>query len=441
MSDQELLSKLKVKRFNQLNEKRYEGGRLQRLIYRFKKISAEKGAFSAFVILTPLYARFLMIEIGKKVRESVKNRKFRKDIALINMDLDSSLPSDINMPLVYSIKITGGLGDALMVARFVRDFQNEIDGDAYFDVYAQSPGIVSFFYENIPGFRKVFYQESYSLGLPGYDFSLIANQFVTFNEQQFSASKIVKRFPKVLEAYSVNSNIRTSIEKYISVHPYLDGAFADVATKQGKKRYSYLHEMVGIKYSENKLDLTLDEHVLERLGIASVKYITIHDGWDNNFNLAAARPTKALPYDTWVTIVDKIKEELPGIKIVQLGGKTGANIPGVDFNFRNRIKFKESAAVIAGSLLHIDAESGLVHLGAALGTKCLVAFGPTNIDWFGYDTNINIAPSQCGNCWWSSDTWMDSCPLGYAKPVCTLTQDPDFIAKKAIEYLKSEISS
>ncbi|HDG1693170.1 TPA: hypothetical protein PFE16_004724, partial [Kluyvera georgiana] len=153
------------------------------------------------------------------------------------MDLDSSLPSDINMPLVYSIKITGGLGDALMVARFVRDFQNEIDGDAYFDVYAQSPGIVSFFYENIPGFRKVFYQESYSLGLPGYDFSLIANQFVTFNEQQFSASKIVKRFPKVLEAYSVNSNIRTSIEKYISVHPYLDGAFADVATKQGKKRY------------------------------------------------------------------------------------------------------------------------------------------------------------------------------------------------------------
>ncbi|HDG1679463.1 TPA: hypothetical protein PFE09_004363, partial [Kluyvera ascorbata] len=287
----------------------------------------------------------------------------------------------------------------------------------------------------------VFYPESYSLGLPGYDFSLVANQFVTFNEQQFNANKIVKRFPKVLDAYSFNKNTRESIEKYISVHPFLDGAFADVATKQGKRRYSYLHEMVGIKYSGNGLELTLDEQVLERLNLSSVEYITIHDGWDNNFNLAAARPTKALPYDTWVSIVKKIKDALPEIKIVQLGGKTGADIPGVDFNFRNKIKFKESAAVISGSLLHVDAESGLVHLGAALGTKCLVAFGPTNIDWFGYETNINIPPSRCGNCWWSSDTWMDSCPLGHVKPVCTLTQSPENIAQKAIEYLKAEVSS
>ncbi|HDG1679447.1 TPA: hypothetical protein PFE09_004346, partial [Kluyvera ascorbata] len=127
MDDLEQLSQLKVKRFNSLNERRYEGGRLQRLLYRFKKISAEKGFFLAMATLTPLYTRFVMIELAKKAREVVKNRKFKKDIILINKGMDSSISSDINMPLVYSVKITGGLGDALMVARFVRDFQNELD--------------------------------------------------------------------------------------------------------------------------------------------------------------------------------------------------------------------------------------------------------------------------------------------------------------------------
>ncbi|QYM92305.1 glycosyltransferase family 9 protein [Dickeya zeae] len=437
MEHTDLLFKLKIERLNSIRERSYEHGRLKRLIFRFKKISSENGYWSAFTTLTPLYTYFMFKMIKQKIRSFIKNRQFKKEFSQISKDLHEIDRSENSTPLVYAVKITGGLGDALMISRLIRDFQSEVADGFKFDIYFQSPGLVSFFYENIPGFRKCFYTESYNIGVKGYDFALIANQFVIFDESQFNSSRIIKNFPRIFESYSVNLNQRAGIQKYISAHPFLDGAFSDFATKKGKKRYSFLHEMMGIGYTGNEVKLNLDPNVLEKLKISSMKYITIHDGWDNNFNLATDRPTKALPYSTWVSIVDNIKKYLPEIKIVQLGGKTGADIPGVDFNFRDLISFKESAAVIASSLLHIDAESGLVHLGTSIGTKCLVVFGPTNIDWFGYDVNINIAPKQCGNCWWSSDTWMDSCPLGYKKPICTSTQDPIYISESAIDYLKT----
>lgn len=431
------LSKLKIERLNSIKGRDYDHGRIRRLIYRFKKTSAESGNLSAIATLAPLYTYFVIKMIKNKIRALIKNREFKKEISVLNKLTEGDVKNNqLDMPQLYAIKITGGLGDALMISRLVRDLQAQIFEGFQFDIFCQTPGLVSFFFENIPGFRKCFYIESYGFGASGYDFSLIVNQFVTFDESRFNTNKIIRHFPKVFEAYSTNKKQRDKIEKFISAHPFLDGAFADVATKKGKKRYSFLHEMLGINYSGNEVKLSLDYTVLDKLKISACKYITVHDGWDNNFNLAAERPTKALPYSTWVALVKHIKEQVPDIQIVQLGGKTGADIPGVDFNFRDMISFKESAAVIAGSLLHIDAESGLVHLATSIGTKSLVVFGPTNIDWFGYDININIPPRQCGNCWWSSDTWMDTCPLGHKHPVCTSTHDPISIADEAINYLR-----
>ncbi len=440
MEQFDLLSKLKIERLNSIKERTFDHGRLRRLIYRFKNKSSECGVLNALRLLVPKYTFFLIKMIKQRIRTLLKNWQFRKELAELknNISDKNSLVSE-SFPLVYAVRITGGLGDALMIARLIRDYQANVAKDFQFDIYCQSPGLVSYFYENIPGFRKCFYLESYGLGVRGYDFALMANQFVTFDMEHFNAGRVIKFFPKVFESYSTNVKERSKIEKFISAHPFLDGAFADIATKKGKKRYSYLHEMLGLPYSGNEVPLTIDDTVLERLKISSYNYITIHDGWDNNFNLAAERPTKALPYMTWVSIVAHIKEQLPEVKIVQLGGKMGADIPGVDFNFKDKISFKDSAAVIKNALLHIDAETGLVHLGTSIGTKCMVVFGPTNIDWFGYDANINIAPRQCGNCWWSSDTWMDSCPLGHKKPVCTSAHDPISIAETAIEYLRDKI--
>jgi ADP-heptose:LPS heptosyltransferase len=110
----------------------------------------------------------------------------------------------------------------------------------------------------------------------------------------------------------------------------------------------------------------------------------------------------------------------------------------VHVNLKNKLKFMESVSVLAGSCLHVDTESGLVHAAACLGVRSVVMFGPTNVDWFGYSQNINVAPKQCGNCWWASDSWMDICVMGHEPAICTSRSSisPVEVARRAVSALR-----
>lgn len=321
--------------------------------------------------------------------------------------------------VTYSLRITGGLGDALIAARLARDIQAELGGQAEFDVYFHSPKIIEPFFQSIPGFRESIHIEVFESVVPYYRFSLITNQFVTFVNEHINHRMLLKNAPKILKLFGHVQNVRKPIDKYIAAHPALDGAFADLAVRQGHRRHTYLHEMLGLPYGGDLLNIPVDAELPGKFGLNSGCYITVHDGWDTKFKLLSARPMKALPLASWEKIVAEIKDTRPDIKIVQIGGKTGKDIPGVDINLKNRLDFLESASILAGSRLHIDTESGLVHLGASLGVRSVVIFGPTNVAWFGYPQNINITPKQCGNCWWSIDSWMDVCAVGHEIPVCT----------------------
>ncbi len=318
----------------------------------------------------------------------------------------------------YAVRITGGLGDVAMIARFMRDLQAYLGDGLSFDVYFQSPAMIEEFFLPIPGFRTCVDANLFERFVEKYAFSLLVNQFVTFANEHVKLNILLEKFPKVLNLYSAIEKSRKPIEKYITSHPLLDGAFADMAIRSGKKRYRYLHEMAGIPYGGDRFDIAVPPGMREKYGLAGIDYITVHDGWDNNFKLITQRPNKALPFSTWVDIVAGLKKNHPQLKIVQIGGKTGEDIPGVDLNLRAKLSFAESMSILQGAQLHIDNESGLVHVGASLGVKSVVMFGPTNMAWFSYPQNINLAPKNCSNCWWSTDTWMDICPAGYKEAKC-----------------------
>ncbi len=342
--------------------------------------------------------------------------------------------------LVYSIRITGGLGDALIAARMVRDLQKELGSQAEFDVYFHSPATIEPFFKFISGFRAAIHSDGFDATAPYYHFSLVANQFVYFLNQHLDYRFLVNRAPEVLKMVSHLESLRKPIDKYIITHPALDGAFADLAVRQGRRRMTFLHEMLGISYGGDRLDLPIDTSLAGRLGLSPERYITVHDGWDNKFKLVSARPTKAVPLQSWAQIIQEIKAQRPNIQIVQLGGKTGAEIPGVDVNLKDKLSFLESVSVLAGSRLHLDTESGLVHVSASLGVRSVVMFGPTNVEWFSYPQNINISPKQCGNCWWSTDSWMDVCVAGHDVPVCTSNSSipPMDVAMRVIAALDDQ---
>lgn len=320
--------------------------------------------------------------------------------------------------LLFSVRVTGGLGDAVIISRFVRDFQNYVGRNTVFDVYFHSPSAVEIFFKQIPGFRASISDEFYNEAVECYDFSLVTNQFLWFVHENINRKRILKLAPKVLNVLSSVEKKRKPIEKYICNHPNFDGAFADLAVKSGHKRYTYLHYMAGILYGGDRLDLS---HLTKAVPNKPIgPYVTIHDGWDTKFDFKEPvdRPTKTLPLETWKQFILLFKKQFSGVKIVQIGAETGSDLPGVDVSFKGKLSLDNSLAILSSALLHIDTESGLVHIAASLGVKSLVFFGPTNLQWFSYEQNVNIPPTKCGNCWWSTETWMEQCPAEYEAPVC-----------------------
>jgi hypothetical protein len=398
------LDRLRAERLRSIDAKENRIPFLRRGIRRYKQLSTTNSQWKVVgYFLERLYSRGQSALISRAMRLRTSLRRADDDGAQV---------------LTYAIRITGGLGDALIIARLARDLQAEL-GPVPFDVYFQSPEAVEPFFRAIPGFRVCLDAEAFPAEVAQYSFALLANQFVTFATDHLKSSFLAKKAPKVLEYVAHTEASRKAIEKYIAVHPALDGAFADLVAPQGHKRHTYLHEMMGMCYGGDALAIPVDPQLPAQLGLAVGHYITVHDGWDTKAKLMSDRPMKALPRDSWKEIVATIKARRPDIQVVQLGGATGADIEGVDVNLKKKLSFLQSVSVLAGSLLHVDTESGLVHVGASLGVRSVVAFGPTNVDWFCYPQNVNIRPKQCGNCWWVTDSWLDVCAAGYAVPVCT----------------------
>jgi ADP-heptose:LPS heptosyltransferase len=139
--------------------------------------------------------------------------------------------------------------------------------------------------------------------------------------------------------------------------------------------------------------------------------------------------------------VARLKRALPHLRFVQLGTVTSEPIEECDLILLNRTSMDEASGLIAQAALHIDNESGLVHLAACAETRAAVVFGPTPSDYFGYPGNINIDPPVCGNCWWMTRTWMDACAKGFATPRCMTEQNPEVVADRILRALAVEAAA
>ncbi|MBA4708155.1 glycosyltransferase family 9 protein [Aquitalea aquatica] len=384
-------------------------------------------------IINKIKSRYLALRL-KKSRIQTLTHITRLTIASLikKFDINKKIKKPNGKEKIFSVRITGGIGDAVIIARLVNDLTKQLK-DHTFDIYFQSPDIVEPFFRKIKGFRSVLHISAYEDTRQYYQFSLIANQYVHFDMKGTNLKKITQCEPSILKMYAHSEAIKAKYIRFIKSHPYLDGAFADILVETGIRRYEFLHQTLGITYSGNALPIEITASLPTEL--IGKKYITIHDGWDSNFPLSSARPTKAVPTEKWNEITKKLKKSHPELTIVQLGGNTGSTIENIDINLKDKISFAESTAIIAGASLHLDAESGLVHIASALNVKCLVIFGPTNVEWFSYPENINIAPNQCGNCWWTTTTWMEKCLENHEVPICTKKTDSNKIAQQVISYI------
>ena len=151
------------------------------------------------------------------------------------------------------------------------------------------------------------------------------------------------------------------------------------------------------------------------------RYVTVHHGFDLLFLPARTRntdysSTKNISMQQWRQIVSLIRKE--GIDVIQLGVAEEEKIEGVTHYLNGQTSLEETGLLIKHGLCHIDTEGGLVHLANAVHARCVVLFGPTPVEFFGYPQNINLEPSGCKACWFATQNWLIECPRHTSGPEC-----------------------
>jgi len=400
---------------------------------RNQKKLQKKGAYLnlVFFILKKLYKKLLIELSYRKLRLELKKHSLRQEFN------KKKLFSDSTSSIFICIFITGGIGDVICIARWIRQVKEYFGKLIIIDVFFTSPEKIRFILQPIV-VREVFSDLIFRRSSSAYDAVLTVNQFIISHESKFKTERILSIIP---EFNDFIKNINKSLipyQKYIEYHPKLDGLFADLLVEQGLTRKDFLSIISGFDAPNSKLPFELpDELFLKEIGLNDCQYITIHDGWDATSNKASIRPTKSYPINLYTKAIVLIKNHYPYIKIVQLGFNTGSVIPGVDINLRDSTSVAQDALILKQAKVHIDIEGGLVHLATSLGTSCVVMFGPTNISYYGYAENKNIESKECGNCMHVTDTSNESCPLNYSPVKCMPSILPNEILMAMSEIISN----
>ena len=398
--------------------------RLQRLLLTFSEVHAETGSLTKSVRHT---ARFM----GKKLVPLARYGCFTVTRSLVARRLRASNASVGSSVPVIGLHILGGIGDYIVVARFVRDLSAFI-GPAVFDIYSNKPALARWAFASVTGFRASHDEAVFDPGRSAYTVAALISQFVAIDENSFDASNLADH-PKLQHVVAAIRRFRPSIATIIAEQPRLDSFLAQKAIFANRSRRDYLHLIAGIPYKGDRLELAASDAGRTEAGLAGRRYVTVHNGYDSNMVVSGERATKCYPY--FGEVIRRLRELHSDIVFVQVGIGTSERIDEADLQLIGKTSLPEVAGLLRGAILHLDNESGLVHLASTLGTPSCVIFGPTSSRYFGYPDNLNIDPLFCGGCWWINETWMNHCARGFETARCMTDQPPANVADSVAQLL------
>ena len=327
-----------------------------------------------------------------------------------------------------------GIGDQIVIARFLRDL-DAAAGPIVFDIATADPERARWVFGGVRGFREC--QSPFA-------FESIASCYTAALE----ISHVVRSISRNSERLSLPQGRRlatcldaaaTHVKKnlwLVEELPYSTSELARRAVYSNQRRATYLHAQARIAYGGDALPLACAPDALARYGLSDRSFITVHNGFDPDFVTSTGRATKCFP--SFDRVIRHLRRLQPNIHVVQLGSATSTPIDGVDACLIGRTTLPEVASVIAASKLHLDNDSGLVHIAASVGTRALVVFGPTDAEYFAYPGHLTARASFCGGCWWTTESWMDQCPRGFAVAQCMTSHDPMLLARAIAQAVRAE---
>ncbi len=330
------------------------------------------------------------------------------------------------------MRVTGGIGDHIVAARFLRDLLAAV-GPLAFDIYTSKREAAAWIFASLDADvtcrdEKILWERL----RPDYAAALYVTQFALVYSDIADWAYITARAPKLVDVCAKLEAFGSRIEPCIQHHPRLDGHLGRIASFMGLDRRTFLQAMAGIAYGGDTLPLDVDPTALEKFGLAERPYITVHNGFDAEFGRATVTSTKV--YAGFDEVIARMKALFPDLCVVQIGTVTSRPIPSADINLIGATTLRELAAVVQNARLNVDNESGVVHLASCFDVRSCVVFGPTSVEYYGYPQNINLAPPVCGGCWWLNEDWMARCAKGYEQAICMTERTPESVFEALVAH-------
>lgn len=396
------------------------------------------------ITLYDKYDYILVCILNKDVSLEIKNklvlRGIKEKAIILLCDYyyleDDLLPkeNEVNSDteLSLAIQIGSGLGDAVVFLAFLQAFRRLIP-DAHFYIFTPNSKLI----------KELFYNQENVIVV---DYKYVDNDVGGYDavlKVMFEPRIIVWNKTNIVNKSIELWNIGQKLIKYqsqvnsIILDAYENHAIAYLrARTDGGNRYSLLSAGGIINLSDCVTIYKNPDYItqFDALELGDF-YITINCSADRKFSDGKTQ-TKQWPIEYYNELICRMKQDYPNLLIVQIGDGETIKLDGVDRYILGQ-SLEIAKYVLEKSRLHIDIEGGLVHLATQLGTKCIVLFGPTPIDFYGYKQNINIRGNVCGECSGAVKDWQSRC-YKYEKAECMYSIKPQTVLDRIKECIKSE---
>ena len=337
-----------------------------------------------------------------------------------------------------AVCLGAGFGDAIIGKKVIAALAREAGKYCLVDIYVRDVAyeFVHGLFSDLPYIKNVYKSTPGEYGricnqydmafTPLYIFSLDYVNENALREKQPLFAKLVSRLAKWVKENGLSNS-----------HPRDNSILFARARLKGKNAYT-MHSFDGLlPIADTNIHVPLlSEHegAYRELLSNEETFVTVNYGWGVNEHGEKVVPAKIWPLKYYEKLIAMIKEKYPYLRILQIGRSSAPRLHQVDV-FLQDVHIEVIKYVLRDALLHIDSEGGMVHLATQLGTKCLVAFGPTPIHFFGYARNINVLSGKCGNCCYL-DADFTRCIRDMKEPECMYSLHPEMMFKKFEEYMK-----
>lgn len=322
-----------------------------------------------------------------------------------------------------------GLGDAIVKKKFFSEFVR-MSPDCNIDIYCPGvSGMIQSLYRNEANLNAVIDDGGalYAKMMRRYDVAL--NLTFMFEIDGLHEEALLKSNPdfgRCMKAF------REAYEKYHLTNTEVVNRFVHFHRMKylGLDYYTYPDYTGVFHITDHHVKIPLNASYERRFLALELgrQYITINYGG----GVAASRKNneiaKEWPFEYLEKFARLFKEKYPAIQVVQLGTADTLRVDGVDAYIMGE-SLELVKYILLHSRLHIDKEGGLVHLATQLGTRCIVCFGPTQEEFFGYPENSNIKAGKCHGCHCLYDGF-DVCARGMEKPECMWSITPEMVMEE-----------